>query len=215
MKKTFIKITVSFIVLLTIFTSCNNEETLNKEDNNLNINKKVIKSLKTINSIKSKMGNDNDMLSRIDNNYDFENAELVYLNTSQDTAIVVKSLNYNVNNQINYSLVIGYDNEEAFGEVFVIEVNKISSDNSLIEVNIKSLDDEVYSTVVFNNIDHTKSVTNYDLSRRRPCGQAVMDCISDAYSNHGWTSVALGLTSAFIPETFGVVAAACYDRNCH
>lgn len=96
-----------------------------------------------------------------------------------------------------------------------MEVTNINSYDSLVQVNIKTLDNEMYSTVVFNHIISMKSVTNYDLSHRRPCGQAVMDCITNAYSNHGWTSVALGLTSAFIPHTFAVVAAACYDRNCH
>lgn len=214
MKKTFFKITVTLITFLTIFTSCNNEETLTKDVSDLNINKKTIKSLKTINSIKSKIENDNNMLSRIENTYDFENAELVNLNTSQDTAIVVKSLNYNETNQINTSLIIGYDEEEAGGDVFVMEINNVNKNNSLIVITIKTLDNEIYSKIVLDNLTNTKTINNYDLSRRKPCGQAVMDCIDDGYTNHGWISVALGITTAIVPHTFAVAVAACYDRNC-
>jgi len=40
-------------------------------------------------------------------------------------------------------------------------------------------------------------------------GQYVADCISSAYTNHGWVSVLLWVQSAFIPETVVAVAADC------
>ncbi|MFA3782321.1 hypothetical protein ABRY23_04570 [Melioribacteraceae bacterium 4301-Me] len=44
-------------------------------------------------------------------------------------------------------------------------------------------------------------------------GSAVMSCIQDAYSNHGWISVALFLETAFIPWTAAVIAADCTLHN--
>lgn len=46
------------------------------------------------------------------------------------------------------------------------------------------------------------------------CGQATQDCITDAYSNHGWVSVWATIQSAFIPQTAVAIAAACAVKNC-
>jgi hypothetical protein len=44
-------------------------------------------------------------------------------------------------------------------------------------------------------------------------GQSVADCISDAYANHGWTSVAAWIISAFYPATVAFIASACAGKN--
>ena len=46
------------------------------------------------------------------------------------------------------------------------------------------------------------------------CGQDVIDCFQDVYTNHGWASVAAALTTAFIPQTAVVFAAGCVGKNC-
>ena len=55
----------------------------------------------------------------------------------------------------------------------------------------------------FNNI----------LATRSRFGQDVSDCISDAYTNHGWASVLLWVETAFIPEAVCVVAGACIGHE--
>lgn len=44
-------------------------------------------------------------------------------------------------------------------------------------------------------------------------GQDTMNCISDAYTNHGWVSVWVTVQSAFLPQTAVAIAAACAVRN--
>jgi hypothetical protein len=44
-------------------------------------------------------------------------------------------------------------------------------------------------------------------------GKDVALCIADAYTNHGWSSVALGLMTALQPEGAFFVAAACIGKN--
>ena len=44
-------------------------------------------------------------------------------------------------------------------------------------------------------------------------GQNTMDCISDAYSNHGWASVAAWGVSALTPIGFFAYASACAGAN--
>jgi hypothetical protein len=46
------------------------------------------------------------------------------------------------------------------------------------------------------------------------CGQAVMDCITDAYTNHGWTSVWVTIQSIFVPSTGVAITLGCIVKNC-
>jgi hypothetical protein len=46
------------------------------------------------------------------------------------------------------------------------------------------------------------------------CGQATMNCINDAYANHGWASVWAWVQSAVLPPTAVAIAAACAAKNC-
>lgn len=44
-------------------------------------------------------------------------------------------------------------------------------------------------------------------------GDKVIDCVTDAYSNHGWASVWITVQSAFIPETALAITAGCAIKN--
>jgi hypothetical protein len=46
------------------------------------------------------------------------------------------------------------------------------------------------------------------------CGQKVINCMIDLYSNHGWLSVWATVQSAFLPQTAVAVAATCAIHNC-
>ena len=45
-------------------------------------------------------------------------------------------------------------------------------------------------------------------------GKAVLACLQDGYSNHGWTSLGLTILTAFAPETIAIAALACSLANC-
>jgi len=64
---------------------------------------------------------------------------------------------------------------------------------------------------------HFSGITITANAAREPsekCGQAVADCIGDAYGNHGWTSVYLTVQIAFIPWTAAGITGACALLNC-
>jgi hypothetical protein len=47
------------------------------------------------------------------------------------------------------------------------------------------------------------------------CGYAVMRCVQDAYSGHGWASVYIFVQTAFIPETAAAIVYYCGLKNCN
>ena len=54
-----------------------------------------------------------------------------------------------------------------------------------------------------------------EVSTRSPknLGRDTMDCVVDAYGNHGWISVWITVQSAFIPQTAAAIAGACAIKN--
>jgi hypothetical protein len=58
------------------------------------------------------------------------------------------------------------------------------------------------------------STGNYMTRTTSGCGQAVIDCVINAYSNHGWASVWAFVQTAFIPATSLAITAGCVAKNC-
>lgn len=62
------------------------------------------------------------------------------------------------------------------------------------------------------------SATDFGVTKRQAgrggCRQPITDCIIDAYSNHGWSSVWTMFQSAFIPTTAAAIIGACVTKNC-
>ena len=63
------------------------------------------------------------------------------------------------------------------------------------------------------NINGFKAKVNNDDDSESGWGQDTMDCINDAYSNHGWASVWAWVQTAFIPETGIIIAGTCAGIN--
>lgn len=200
------------LVSVIVFIACEKDENNKNENKSLNVrkidNKKIVQKLEDYIDVKSG-GNSTSKISN--GQYDFENAEAIFNEETGLGLIVVKSTSPILNTD-SESLMVGFDGDLIYGEPLLLEVNN-EINSSLVKV--YDIDKELISTFSFDYLNNNVvSTPNAAYSRNKPCGQATMDCISDAYSNHGWTSVGLGMVSAFIPETFGVLAIACYDRVC-
>ena len=121
--------------------------------------------------------------------------------------IVVNTAKFNSKNETNIALTISYVNEE-FGNVIYVKTN--SSEKSKIGFEYFDLNNSlIYSA----SLDVENGLTN-TIFTNRGCGQAVADCIGDAYSHHGWVSVWAWVQSAFIPETVAAIALSCTAHNC-
>lgn len=80
----------------------------------------------------------------------------------------------------------------------------------------------LYSEVIENNngfvvnlCKDTGQTCNVFLPKNetRSVGQNTMDCLADAYANHGWVSVWITIQTGFLPQTAVAMAAACAIKN--
>jgi hypothetical protein len=86
----------------------------------------------------------------------------------------------------------------------------------------KKINCEIFNSGTSFDIDYgKKKVTDKSFlaikssgARISGCGQGTIDCINDAYTSHGWTSVYLFVQSAYLPATAVAIAGACALRNC-
>jgi len=83
----------------------------------------------------------------------------------------------------------------------------VTDDNTYYTLNYYQSNNQNF-TIKINKINGTlvKQTT-------KSAGQRTIDCINDAYTNHGWASVFLTIETAFIPWTGVAIAAACAGGN--
>lgn len=126
----------------------------------------------------------------------FHLRSIVKINEMEDIDVVVKE-----NGKESY---IGYYRKgQDILRKFYISINK-SIDGSL---------DITYTDADTKAITVVQLSAEGEISSAEPQTKGTMDCITDAYSNHGWASVALTIQSAFLPETVVAIAAACAVHN--
>ena len=148
-------------------------------------------------------------LKGVDQEYDFDNINIISQKENPETElIVVNSNKFNIENSSNKALIISYVDKE-FGNNFFIEtttLEKSKREFSYFDAN---------NLLLFSvNFDPENELMSTSFSLRRGCGQAVADCMTDVYANHGWVSVWASVQSAFIPQTIVAFAVACTAKNC-
>lgn len=95
------------------------------------------------------------------------------------------------------------NNQGIYGQFYM----NINADDIYYNITYYPINGESFS-IKINKLDGTfvKQIT-------KSAGQRTMDCIQDAYSNHGWVSVWVTVQSIFIPMTGVAIAAACAGGN--
>jgi len=163
--------------------------------------------------------------SQLELSYTLSGNDIDFLNLSrsfatndleQGEAIVAPFKTNSSSNTTNYAFCITVDGDSIY-KPFII---KATTNQSLKYFDL----DEGYILTVnnynnknalsFQNTTGSYLNTSGTASRSVGCGQATMDCITDAYSNHGWTSVWATVQSIFVPATGAAIAGACAIKNC-
>jgi hypothetical protein len=151
--------------------------------------------------------------------FDYDNLSLTSKPSGLNDVILARQVNYNEANSVNYAISF-FENNKNIVNALVIKIENVSKDikrvhylsleNILlvtVEVNLKNSK----SNIIFknNNLDssNNKGLMKIDV------GQCTANCIGDAYTNHGWASVAAWVVSAFFPEAVAAIALDC-AANC-
>lgn len=143
--------------------------------------------------------------------YNFQNIKAIYQKENPNVEIIViNKKDFNQNNQTNSALTIFYKNR-TFGEVFILKTTQKDRTNLISEY--FDLDNKLLFSAALNTALKNVTVT-YSTNSTGGCGQATIDCIHDAYSNHGWISVWTWVQTAFIPQTAAGIAIMCAGLNC-
>jgi hypothetical protein len=90
----------------------------------------------------------------------------------------------------------------------------VKVNENIYSINYYSINMKLLYSLEVNNFEQAL-ITKYEYHNPNVrCGQAVADCLGDAYSNHGWISVWAVVQTAFLPVTAAGLAAACAAKVC-
>jgi len=139
--------------------------------------------------------------------------------TTQDgstiSSIVARQVDYDGNSSETITLGLFEQNGVIIGGMFVKTSFKsagvkILSYYSLERVLLSEVELDLNKNI--SKIQFLKSIENSNM--RTACGQATMDCFSDMYTNRGWGSVFMTLSSIIVPEIAVAVMAGCAAGSC-
>lgn len=141
--------------------------------------------------------------------YDFDNSSQITIDNSTIKAISVPqniSGNYPIQRRKSYVL----DEHNDIVRYFTSETKYLS--NNKVEVKYFDINGLILSHFIIDKnskeVDFLSS-NNFGKNKEKSCGQAIIDCMGDKYTNNGWDSVFLTIGTAFLPEIAVGVAVVC------
>jgi len=204
MKKILFFLFFSFVMVSFSFAQSPNVEKVTNEEYAVILKAQANKiTEEQISNAKSKLEESSISLE----NFDFD---VQYITVHENSDFVTMTVNSKANSESSSELFgfsITYSSSK--NEVTNVILSKIIrgrsqlyyfADNSILDISSKDPGSPIIVTT-----------TN---AAQKSCGQKVMDCITDAYTNNGWVSVWGWIQTAFIPQTAVAVAAACYINAC-
>jgi hypothetical protein len=110
--------------------------------------------------------------------------------------------------------------EASLGLTFILDKTTNELNNRMVTIVRRGrtlmydINDDQFIEIKAESLEENSQITINTNSSRTGCGQKVIDCIQDAYTQHGWASVWALVQTAFIPETAVAIAYACCYKNC-
>lgn len=203
LRKPYISI---ILTSLFLFVSCNGSE-LNSSEQSIieNFKTRIIKdsnlSSNLNNLFNTKFSNKNtnttfnfDKITEVE---DINTGDICYMIDSNDKETVKLGAYPKGENEFNLLIVEYLTNGDNKNILY-----KKTNGNLMLKVSVNTKTEQItFSSFKSKNL-------------LRGCGEDVADCVSDAYSNHGWKSVASWVITGFYPA-FGVgIALGCTAREC-
>jgi len=202
-----------FCALTTVgLTSCGQDDE-NVQQTEIKTSAKNDLSAKFKEYAKSQLNNKN--TSRIAGSVEYDFDKVYYNQESNGYFFLQKDYDINSNDE-QMAIFAGIDERGEF--TGLVEMGSTKTQNG--KFTIKYYDaEQVLASVDFDyKKDEQKvyfsNIQNESLGSKKNCGQGAATCIQDAYSNHGWMSVALWAETLWLPQTGFAVAGACVIKNC-
>ncbi|PTB96466.1 hypothetical protein C9994_07280 [Marivirga lumbricoides] len=208
------KLNLFILVIALISYSCNTEEELVLE-NELNQLPFKISEIKD-QDIKAdfKMLYEKELIhSRTNLSFNTNDLYLV-VDENGNEIILANEVGFDETDEDNYGLAAVYSDDGDLEANLIIKTIRLSEKVYQIDYLTTSLT-LLYSVKIDNENEVLSTLYKLETKNSRiACGQDTMDCINDAYTNHGWISVGLWVQSLFLPVTGAAIAGACAGRNC-
>ncbi len=179
--------------------------------NDVRLSEQIRSMFNSLQSTRSEIIAGTQISSFSESDFDFINIYKSQKSGEREVGYSVKYINPPAGFEYSFSLV---SNSGVLSYPMVV---KVKSDRSRIVYN--SLLEGTSLDVINDAGQFSYTIRNVDFGRGTgsggtDCGQCVANCISDAYSNHGWASVWAVVQSIFIPATGVGIALGCTARCC-
>lgn len=146
--------------------------------------------------------------------FDFTNLQESYLSNLTNKAIIAPYKYPSNSDSMSMAFAMYRTNADTLTKPILIQTKK----GQLVRhIDIENWTQQVITIRNGNIYGPNTQVVNYTTQSNGKfsrCGQAVNDCIINAYSQHGWLSVYLFVQTAFIPATAVGIATGCTAKNC-
>lgn len=198
--------TIVMIVIIGLIKSISQIPTVNEENNEF-LRNLINTEIQNISNLE---------IERIISNLELTNFSLEELNLNTQYTSLHENLNLisvTVNSMNNTQ-------EKSLGLTFIFDKASYEIKNRMASITIRGrtlvydINDNHFIDIKAENLDENSPITITTNVSRAGCGQKVVDCVHDAYMNHGWVSLWVLIQSAFIPQTVVAIAYACCYKNC-
>ena len=154
------------------------------------------------------------MSSKQSNDYNFDNSSQITIDNSKIKAISVPqniSENYPIQRRKSYVL-------DEYNNIVTYSISETEYLNKN-KVEVKYFDKNGFTLshyIIDKNSEKVDflSSNNFAKGAEKGCGQAIIDCMGDKYTNNGWDSIFLTIGTAFLPEiAVGVAVVCAYESD--
>jgi hypothetical protein len=198
----------TFMLAVFLFTSCSSNEILeNQLIQNKFTSKTLMKGSKISQEIFSTLKNGRTLETNLDDIFNFDSISEVQNTETGEVAYMIDSHD-NVKKKLGAYIV-----DNGGYEFLIVE---FKTDSDIKEILYKDVNGRLMLTVYANTI--TEEITTERALTRNTedpdFADKVLDCLEDAYTNHGWASVGLWILTGFYPAVGVGAAIGCATRDC-
>ncbi len=151
--------------------------------------------------------------------FDYVNSIITSMEEGAAKSIVANQVGYDPAATVNYSTFAVVKDNGQLSQQYIVKITKLAEGMTEI-LYLNSQFKKIYAVKLdFNNkrIIADQNSVEQSLNVAPPegdCADAVIACLGDAYTGHGWISVWAWIQSAVLPWTTAALAAGCVAKNC-